>query len=131
MVPAAHYAAGVLPPGSRTACEVFSGWRDCLYGPSRRNRWPPSLLECLCFRFRGGRLSLARAAPAAGTGVGLKPSPRALKNSHSHNWTIAPIHVDYVVYFRTNKRLERRPYRIRLLAREIDEYYANFRVTND
>jgi L-aspartate oxidase len=32
---------------------------------------------------------------------------------------------------RTNKRLERAEHRIRLLMREIDEYYANFRVSND
>lgn len=38
---------------------------------------------------------------------------------------------DYVGIVRTNKRLERALHRIRLLEREIDEYYANFRVSND
>ena len=38
---------------------------------------------------------------------------------------------DYVGIVRTNKRLERARHRIRLLEREIDEYYAHFRVTND
>ena len=32
---------------------------------------------------------------------------------------------------RTDKRLARAMHRIRLLEREIDEYYANFRVSND
>ena len=32
---------------------------------------------------------------------------------------------------RTNKRLERALHRISLLMREIDEYYANFRVSHD
>jgi L-aspartate oxidase len=38
---------------------------------------------------------------------------------------------DYVGIVRTTKRLERALHRIRLLEREIDEYYANFRVGND
>jgi len=32
---------------------------------------------------------------------------------------------------RTDKRLERAAHRIDLLTREIDEYYGNFRVTQD
>jgi L-aspartate oxidase len=38
---------------------------------------------------------------------------------------------DYVGIVRTNKRLERALHRLRLLQREIDEYYANYRVGND
>ncbi|MHB1375769.1 MAG: L-aspartate oxidase, partial [Thauera sp.] len=32
---------------------------------------------------------------------------------------------------RTTKRLRRAQHRIRLLAREIEEFYSNFRVSND
>jgi len=50
----------------------------------------------------------------------------------SHNWQeLRQAMWDYVGIVRTNKRLQRARHRIRLLEREIDDYYANFRISSD
>jgi len=50
----------------------------------------------------------------------------------SHNWhELRQFMWDYVGIVRTNKRLQRAQRRIDLLMGEMQEYYSNFRISND
>jgi L-aspartate oxidase len=139
VVPAAHYSCGgvVTDFAARTALPgLYSVGETAFTGLHGANRLASnSLLECLVFSaaaaediLRSERRSLADLPTWDESRVTDADEEIVI----SHNWDeMRRFMWDYVGIVRTNKRLERARHRIRLLEREIDEYYANFRVSND
>lgn len=141
VVPAAHYTCGGIMTDIHGRTDIkglYAIGETAFTGLHGANRMASnSLLECLVF-----------AASAAGhINDHIGPSrkiPRLpewdesrVTNSDeeivvAHNWDeLRRFMWDYVGIVRTNKRLERAMRRVNLLAREIDEYYSNFHITND
>ncbi len=139
VVPAAHYTCGGIVTDLEARTDVAGlyaiGEAACtgLHGANRLAS--NSLLECLVFGDSAADDILARP---------LEPLPvlPAWDESRvtdadeevviSHNWAeLRRAMWDYVGIVRTTKRLQRAQHRIRLLASEINEYYSNFRVSNN
>lgn len=139
VVPAAHYTCGgiISDLHGRTDVEglYVAGEASCtgLHGANRLAS--NSLLECLIF-------SEAAVADILASPVVKRPTLPRWDESRvtdadeevviSHNWDeLRRFMWDYVGIVRTTKRLKRAKHRINLLMREIDEFYANFRVSHD
>ena len=139
VVPAAHYTCGgvVTDLNARTDLPgLYSIGETASTGLHGANRLASnSLLECLVFAEAAAQDILV-AAPRQLPQLPAWDESRVTDADEeiviSHNWDeLRRFMWDYVGIVRTNKRLERALHRIRLLEREIDDYYANFRVTND
>jgi L-aspartate oxidase len=141
VVPAAHYTCGGVMsdlegrtdvPGLYAIGEVaFTG----LHGANRMAS--NSLLECFVFAesasrhinsLRGERLFNAKIPDWDESRVTDSDEEVVV----THNWhELRRFMWDYVGIVRTNKRMQRAQSRVNLLIHEIDEYYGNFRITND
>lgn len=139
VVPAAHYTCGGIVSDHRGRTDVaglyVAGEASCtgLHGANRLAS--NSLLECLVY---------SEAVVADILGATATPLPHLPQWDESrvtdadeevvisHNWDeLRRFMWDYVGIVRTTKRLKRAKHRISLLMREIDEFYANFRVSHD
>ncbi len=139
VVPAAHYTCGgiVTDLDGRTDIPgLYAAGEAACTGLHGANRLASnSLLECLVFAEAAANHILAQpthAAPLLPDWDESRVTDADEEVVISHNWDeLRRFMWDYVGIVRTTKRLRRAQHRIRLLMREIDEFYANFRVTND
>ncbi|MBL8387757.1 MAG: L-aspartate oxidase [Hydrogenophaga sp.] len=139
VVPAAHYTCGgvVTDLEGRTDLPgLFAVGETTYTGLHGANRLASnSLLECVVLGRSCAESILAAAAPPP---PALPPWDESQVEDAdeqvviAHNWDeLRLLMWNYVGIVRTTKRLERALHRIKLLRDEIDDYYANFRVTRD
>jgi L-aspartate oxidase len=139
VVPAVHFTCGgvVTDLAGRTDIPGLYAVGETAYtGLHGANRLASnSLLECLVV----GRACAHQIAAAPAADLPLLPAWDESRVTNAdeevviaHNWDeLRRFMWNYVGIVRTTKRLERAQHRIKLLKEEIDEYYRNFRVTND
>ena len=139
VVPAAHYTCGGIATdlhGRTGLTGLYAVGESTCTGLHGANRLASnSLLECVVFseaiaeHIAQSKSVLPAALPAWDESRVTDADEEVVI---AHNWEeLRRFMWDYVGIVRTNKRLQRAQHRIRLLAREIEEFYANFRVSND
>jgi len=141
VVPAAHYTCGgvLTDLAARTDLTgLYAIGETACTGLHGANRMASnSLLECLVFARAAASDILARldGAPQPAEAPGWDESRVTDSDEEivvAHNWSeLRHFMWDYVGIVRTDKRLARARHRVDLLRAEIDEYYANFRVSSD
>lgn len=139
VVPAAHYTCGGIVTdlsGKTDIAGLYAVGEAACTGLHGANRLASnSLLECMVL----GRMAAADIVQQKDVAIVPIPDWDASQVSNpneevviSHNWDeLRRFMWDYVGIVRTTKRLERAQRRIFLLKEEIDEYYANFIITNN
>ncbi len=141
IVPAAHYTCGgvMVDQHGRTDLDGLYAIGEVSYtGLHGANRMASnSLLECLVYGWSAAEDILTRLPHAKLTKHLPDWDESRVDNSDErvviqHNWHELRLFMwDYVGIVRTTKRLERALRRINTLQQEIDEYYANFRISNN
>lgn len=141
VVPAAHYTCGgivVDTNGQTDLKNLYAIGETSFTGLHGANRLASnSLLECVVYAQSAGQKIIADLPH-----INTPDSSRQWDTSRvtdsdedvviSHNWDeLRRFMWDYVGIVRTGKRLARASHRIKLLKREIAEYYSNYKVSSD
>lgn len=139
VVPAAHYTCGgvVTDLAGRTdVAGLYAVGETACTGLHGANRLASnSLVECVVLA-RATAHTIDALAPAEVPALPAWDESQVTDADEavviSHNWDeLRRFMWNYVGIVRTTKRLERAAHRIALLNAEIQEFYANFRVTRD
>ena len=141
IVPAAHYTCGgvMIDQHSRTDIYQLYAIGEMSYtGLHGANRLASnSLLECLVYA-RAAALEISESLEHNNCfkNLPLWDESRVTDSDEEvviqHNWHELRLFMwDYVGIVRTTKRLERALHRVELLQQEIQDYYRNFKVSNN
>ena len=141
IVPAAHYTCGgvMIDQHGRTDIHQLYAIGEMSYtGLHGANRLASnSLLECLVYA-RAAALEISESLEQNDNFLKLPlwDESRVTDSDEEvviqHNWHELRLFMwDYVGIVRTTKRLERALHRVELLQQEIQDYYRNFKVSNN
>ena len=141
VVPAAHYTCGgviINEQGQTDVGNLYAIGETSFTGLHGANRMASnSLLECLVYG-RSAAQDIMSSIETAQKPIHIKDWDESqVTNSDedvviSHNWDeLRRFMWDYVGIVRTDKRLQRALRRAKLLQQEINEYYSNYKVSND
>ncbi|RZA09211.1 MAG: L-aspartate oxidase [Moraxellaceae bacterium] len=141
VVPAAHYTCGgiVVDLNGQTDLQnLYAIGETSFTGLHGANRLASnSLLECVVYAQSAGQQIIDTLPHIAAPESSKQWDSTRVTNSDedvviSHNWDeLRRFMWDYVGIVRTHKRLERASHRIKLLKKEIAEYYSNYKVSSD
>ncbi|WP_323814431.1 L-aspartate oxidase [Cellvibrio sp. NN19] len=141
VVPAAHYTCGgvVVDKNGQTDLQhLYAIGETSFTGLHGANRLASnSLLECIVYAQSAAEHILAKLEKIATPDTSPQWDASRVTDSDedvviSHNWDeLRRFMWDYVGIVRTHKRLERATHRIKLLQKEIAEYYSNYKVSSD
>lgn len=141
VVPAAHYTCGgvlVDKKGHTDLLNLYAIGETSFTGLHGANRMASnSLLECIVYAQSAAEDILSRLNNINTPDTSRPWDASRVRNSDedvviSHNWDeLRRFMWDYVGIVRTHKRLERATHRIKLLQKEIAEYYSNYKVSSD
>jgi L-aspartate oxidase len=141
VVPAAHYTCGGVMTDlqGRTDVEnLYAIGETAFTGLHGANRLASnSLLECLVFAQSASEdIREELRTPSTWDHIRQWDESRVTDSDEevvvAHNWDeLRHFMWDYVGIVRTDKRLQRAKHRVDMLLGEINDYYGNFRISND